>query len=137
MPTDDNHHDEHDHARRRQLSAEERLELVERDLRSHARSLTVLTNTIKSASDSFSDKQLEQLKEAVSEAFAGVGLRVDDPDHIDDAREDFRFLRRFRQTWDGAANKVGGTVLVAIVGVALTIIGAGFWAWLSNNLPHK
>lgn len=135
MPTEDIH-EEHEHARRRELTTDQRLELVERDLRSHARSLTMLTSSIKNIGESFSDKQLEQLKAAVSEAFAGVGLRVDDPDHIDDAREDFRFLRRFRQSWDGAAKKVGGTVLVAIVGVALAIIGAGWWAWIGKGTGH-
>lgn len=118
---------------RHELTDKERLGLLERDVRSHARSLTMLTNAVKSAGESFSDKQLEQMKQAVSEAFAGVGLRVDDPDHIDDAREDFRFLRRFRQSWDGAAKKVGGTVLVAIVGVGLSIIGLGFWAWIKRG----
>lgn len=132
MTAADDSHEEHEHARR-VLTTEQRLDLIERDVRSHARSLTSLTTAIKNVGDSFSDKQLDQLREAVSEVFAGVGLRVDDPDHIDDAREDMRFLRRFRRSWDGAAKKVGGTVLVAIVGVALAIIGAGFWAWIKRG----
>lgn len=115
---------------RRHLTDQERLALIERDLRSHARSLTVITKTL---SGGFSEKQLVQLREAVREAFGDIGLRIDDADHVDDAREDLRFLRRFRESWDGAARKVGTTVLVAAVSVGLTIVGAGFWAWLSSK----
>lgn len=131
-------HDEHeaDHARRRNLSTEERLDLIERDLRSHARSLTVMTKTLNALGEGFSDKQLEQLREAVSAAFANVGLRVDDGDHVDDAREDFRFMRRLRLLWNSAAGKVGTAVLLAVVGVVFAILGTGFWGWLGSNL-HK
>lgn len=132
MTTD--HDDDHDAHKRQGLSMEQRIELVERDLRSHSRSLTVLTKTVGALGEGFSDKQLEQLQEVLSRSLAGVGIRIDDQDHVDASREDLRFLRRFRQSWDSAANKVGGTVLVAVVGIGLTIIGMGFWAWLGSHL---
>lgn len=108
---------------------EERLSLIERDVRSHARSLTALVASGKS----FSVEQMAQLRAVLREELGDAGLRIDGPDHVDEAREDFRFLRRFRLSWDGAAKKVGGVVLVAIVGVALTIVGMGFFAWIKKG----
>jgi hypothetical protein len=110
-------------------STVERLNLVERDVRSHARSLTAIIETAKS----LSPQQVTQIEAVVRDVLAEVGLRLDDPDHVDAIREDQRFLRRFRLWWVGAANKVGNIVLVAIVGVLLTIAGAGFWAWLKSG----
>lgn len=119
--------------RRRKPTDAARLTLAERDLRSHARSLTELTKAVHQAGTTFSAAQMEQLKGVFSEALAEVGLRIDDPNHVDDAREDFRFLRRFRLSWDGAARKVGGMVLAAVVTVALGIVGLGFWAWIAKG----
>jgi hypothetical protein len=116
-------------SQRRDLPAGKRLDLVERDLRSHARSLSHIVD----AGKKFSPEQLAQIEKAVREVLSEVGLRLDDPDHVDAIREDQRFLRGFRLWWNGAANKVGNIVLVAIVGLALTIAGAGFWAWLKSG----
>lgn len=91
------------------------------------------------AEEAFTAVQLQQLEEivhkAVGEALGEVGLRVDNADHQDEAREDLRFLRRLRKMWDGAAGKVGNAVLGGLVTVLLAIIGAGFWTWLSQHLP--
>ena len=114
------------------LSAEQRLALLERDDRDHARILTELVQ----ASRSFTDEQLEQLRTLFREELADAGLRIDGPEHVDEAREDFRFLRKLRQAWDSAGNKVGNAVLFGVIGIAGSIIGLGFWAWLSSNL-HK
>jgi hypothetical protein len=111
---------------------EERLSLVERDVRSHARSLTALVKT----GTTFSIEQMEQLRGLLREEFGNVGLRIDEDEHVDSAREDFRFLRRTRLKWDSAANRVGSIVLAAIVGLVLIIGGMGFWAWLSKGLGH-
>ena len=107
------------------LSAERRLDLLERDVRSHARSLTAL---VKSGT-SFSNEQVEQLRTVLREEFGDVGIRMDGPDHVDDAREDFRFLRRMRRGVNGAASKVGWIVILAIVGIiALNFKdGISFW----------
>lgn len=111
---------------------EERLSLVERDSRSHARSLTEMTRKINSIGDSFSEKQLGQLHDAFADVLAAAGLRIDDADHIDDAREDFRFVRRLRLNWDGLTKQVGSWVLLAVLGVVGTIVGLGFWAWIKS-----
>jgi hypothetical protein len=113
-------------ASRKEMPAAKRLDLVERDLRSHARSLSHIVD----AGKKFSPEQLSQIEKAVREVLSEVGLRLDDPDHVDAIREDQRFLRRFRMWWDGAANKIGNVVLAAAVALLLTIGGAGFWAWL-------
>ena len=110
-------------------SAAERLSLVERDVRSHARSLTALSD----ASNTFSPQQLAQLRTVLREEFGNIGLRIDEDEHVDSAREDMRFLRRARLNWDGASKRVGNTVLGAIVAVLLAIAGAGFWAWLGKH----
>jgi hypothetical protein len=113
------------------LTVEQRLTLLERDDRDHARILTELVQ----AGRSFTDEQLTQIRHAFREELAEAGLRLDEPEHQDAAREDFRFVRRLRLTWDGAVSRVGNAVLLAFVGVLFAIIGAGFWAWLSSHLP--
>lgn len=65
------------------------------------------------------------IKEAVREELRDVGLRTDEPEHVDEAREDFRFVRRFRKAFEGAASKIGGAVLLSIVGGALLLLATG------------
>ena len=113
MPTDENP---------AALSEDQRLTLLERDSRDHAKTIT--------------DEQMAQLRAAFRDELADAGLRIDGPEHVDDAREDFRFLRRLRTIWDSSVKKVGSAVLTAIVGILFIIIGAGFWAWLGSNI-HK
>lgn len=108
----------------------DRLSAVERDSRDHAKSLTALVQ----ASQEFSDEQIAQIRAAFRVEWGAVGLRLDEAAHQDEAREDFRFLRRLRLNWDGAVNKTGNAVLIAIIAIVGTIIGLGFWAWLNNNL---
>lgn len=108
-----------------------RLHALEQGQQQHAR---IITEALEKVGKGFSDEQMAQLRQLFSEVLADAGLRVDEPDHQDAAREDFRFLRRLRLNWDGAVNKTGTAVLVALIGVASTIIGLGFWAWLSNGL---
>ena len=68
------------------------------------------------------------IREAVREEFEDAGLRVD-AEHQYAAREDFRFLRKMRNAFDGAASKIGYTVLVAIAGGILWLISAGANVW--------
>jgi hypothetical protein len=117
-------------ARRERLSMEERLELLERDTRDLARQHTAFVNSSKS----FSPEQMEQLRTVFRDELADAGLRVDEAEHQDAAREDFRFLRRLRMSWDGAVSRTGNAVLLAVIGIAATIIGLGFWAWLGSNI---
>jgi hypothetical protein len=83
--------------------------------------------------DAFSQAQLEQLRQVFREELADAGLRLDGPDHVDEAREDFRFVRRFRLTFEGASKKVGSAVLFGIIAVAGAIVSLGFWAWLGRG----
>jgi hypothetical protein len=116
-----------------QLSIEQRLTLLERDDRDHAR---IITEIVEKTRRGFSDEQIAQIRAAFRDELADAGLRLDDAEQQDLAREDFRFLRRLRLSWDGAVSKVGNAVLLGIIAVGGTIIGLGFWAWLSSNL-HK
>ena len=108
-----------------------RLNALEQASQQHAR---IITEALEKVGNGFSDEQMGQLRQLFSEVLADAGLRVDEPDHQDAAREDFRFLRRLRTNWDGAVSKIGNAVLLAIIAVGGTIIGLGFWAWLSSNL---
>lgn len=81
----------------------------------------------------FSASQLAQIalvvKEAVREELADSGLRLDGADHVDEAREDFRFLRRMRKGIDGTAAKVGWVVIAALLSGVIWLITAGANAW--------
>jgi len=39
-------------------------------------------------------------------------------------------LKRFLAAWDKATSIVGGTILIALLGVLGTIFVKGFWGWL-------
>ncbi|MBN7755502.1 hypothetical protein JYP46_01580 [Nitratireductor aquimarinus] len=73
------------------------------------------------------DDDLEKLvRKAVRDELNDAGLRLDDANHQFEAREDFRFLRKIRLSFDGASRKVGATVLVAIVSGLLWLLWQGF-----------
>ena len=116
---------ENDEHPREPLTTEHRLDLLERDVRSHARSLTAL---VKSGT-SFSNEQVEQLRTVLREEFGDVGLSMEGPDHIVEARRDFMFLRSLRKGVNGTASKIGWVVILAIVGIiALNFKdGISFW----------
>ncbi len=79
--------------------------------------------------EAFSPAQLAQLRQVFREELADAGLRLDGPEHVDDAREDFRFLRRLRKGIDGYASKIGWTIIAAILGGAIWLITAGLNFW--------
>ena len=75
-------------------------------------------------------EELEDLiRKAVMAEFSAVGLRVDEPEHQDQAREDFRFLRKMRGDFDGAASKIGYTILLAIAGGISWLVLQGLNVW--------
>lgn len=80
-------------------------------------------------SDGFTPEQLAQLRQALREELAEAGLRVDGPDHVDEAREDFRFVRKMRKAVEGIAAKIGWSVIAAVVGAVLWLVtnGLNFW----------
>lgn len=122
--------DEPDDLGRAKLTMARRIELLERDRAQQSRMITELVAKV---SKGFTPEQVGQIRTAFREELADAGLRLDDANHQDEAREDFRFLRRLRISWDGAAKKIGNGVLAALITVAIGIIGAGFWAWLNNG----
>jgi len=107
-----------------------RVEILARDLENHAKSLTEIISKINAG---FTPEQMTQIHQAMREELSEAGLRLDNSNLKDEAREDFRFLRRLRLGYDGAAKKIGNAVLTAAIVIGMTIMGAGFWAWLSSG----
>lgn len=121
-PTDDDHEDR---PLRDKRTASERLDLVERDTRVLARQHTAFVE----AGKKFSPEQMAQLRDLFRDELADAGLRIDGPEHVDLAREDFRFLRRLRTGMQGTASKVGWAVILAILGAAIWLFTNGINAW--------
>ena len=59
------------------------------------------------------------------EELHAVGLRVNDAEDVDQAREDLRFLRRLRKASDGVAAKIGYTILGLVTGGMLLSLWVG------------
>lgn len=118
--------DEPDDPRRRaQRSTADRLQLLEEDGQNHAR---IIGDMLKAGS-SFSPQQLEQLRALMAEAFGNAGLRIDEDEHVDEARRDFMFLRSLRKGLNGTASKIGWAVILAGVGAAMWLFTTGINAW--------
>jgi len=79
--------------------------------------------------DAFTTKQMDQLRSVFREELADAGLRIDGPEHVDDAREDFRFLRKLRKGTDSYASKIGWAVIAAVVGGAIWLFTLGLDTW--------
>jgi hypothetical protein len=74
------------------------------------------------------DEMEALVRNAVRQELSAAGLRIDEPEHQDEARADFVFLRSLRRGTYGAASKVGMAVILAIVsGIGWLIIN-GFKA---------
>lgn len=71
------------------------------------------------------DELKSAVREAVHEAFDAIGMPIAERADRDKAREYFRTLRRWHETWDATASTVGRTVIVVTVGGFATVI-----AWL-------
>lgn len=69
------------------------------------------------------------VRKAVRDELNAAGLRLDDPSHQDEAKEDFRFLRKIRKSFDGAASKIGYTILLALAGGIIWLVTQGLNAW--------
>src|SRR5690606_14507224 len=80
-----------------------------------------------------SDELAAIVRKAVRDELNDAGLRLDDANHQFEAREDFRFLRKLRQSFHGASSKIGATVLVALVSGVLWLIWIGFQAIFPNR----
>lgn len=115
---------------REHLPLERRVDLLERDRAQQSRMITEIVEKI---SKGFTPEQLGQIRAAMREELADAGLRVDGAKQQDEAREDFRFLRRLRLMWDGTSTKVGNAILTAVIVIAGVIIASGFWAWINSG----
>ena len=110
---------------RDKLTQAERLSLLERDTRAVAR----MVSGIVDSSKVFSPAQMAQLQLVLREEFSSVGLRIDDPDHIDLARRDFQFLRALRGGVNGLASKIGWVFIAALCGALVWLVNAGLTFW--------
>jgi len=63
------------------------------------------------------------VKEAVQEAFDDVGVPIAERVDRDKAREYFRSLRKWHESWDAIASTIGRTVIVVTVGGVAAIVG--------------
>lgn len=115
---------------RAKLTNTRRIELLERDRAQQSRMITQLVEAVQHG---FTDAQLGQIRAAFREELADAGLRLDDADHQDEAREDFRFLRGLRRLRDSVAKKIGNAVVTALIVIAFVIIGSGFWTWINSG----
>ena len=82
--------------------------------------------------EGFTREQLEQLRAVFREELADAGLRLDSVEHQDEAREDFRFVRRLRKRVDGAASKVGMAVILAVTSGIIWLVVQGANLWKAN-----
>ena len=110
---------------RGRMSQAKRIDLLERDRAQQSRVLLALVD----ASKSFTKEQLDQLRTAMREELADVGLRLDGADQQDEARRDFMFLRWLRTGVNGTAAKIGWLVIVAVCGGIVWLVNAGLNAW--------
>lgn len=76
------------------------------------------------------DELAALIQRAVRTEFESAGLRVEDADDKDEAREDFRFVRRARNVFEGASSKIGGALILAAVGGFVWLLGMGVKAAL-------
>jgi len=80
-------------------------------------------------SEGFTPEQQTQLKQIFREALEDVGLRTDGPDHIEEARKDFMFVRSLRKGINGTAAKIGWTVIAAFLGAIFWLFNNGLNIW--------
>lgn len=73
------------------------------------------------------------VRAAVRAEFGAAGLRVDEPDDQDEAREDFRLLRKIRRGIDGASSKIGGAVIMALISGLLWLVYLGIHAFMGKT----
>lgn len=72
------------------------------------------------------DELIAVIRTAVRAEFSAAGMRIDDADNQDEAREDFRFLRRLRKRADSVSSKIGMAVILAVVAAGLGFLWNGF-----------
>lgn len=89
--------------------------------------------TARKVSSMTEDELVAVVRAAVRAEFSAAGMRVDAPADVDEARADFMFLRKARAAFNGAASKVGGAIILAMVGGVIWLVTAG----VHSLLPPK
>lgn len=120
---------EHDALGRSRMTLARRVELLEKDREEQSRVLTALID----AGKKFTPEQIAQLRSVLVDVLGDAGLRLDEASHEDEAREDFRFLRRLRKSFDGASTQIGRSMLLGVIGIVAIIMSLGFWQWISSG----
>lgn len=65
------------------------------------------------------------VKEAIREEFELVGIDASDAATRAEVRKDMETVRRMREVWDGAARKIGNTVLTLMLAGAVALVALG------------
>ncbi|WP_196258550.1 hypothetical protein [Pelagibacterium limicola] len=103
-----------------------RVALLERDRAEQSR---IITELVANVAHGFSPEQLAQIRAAMRDELADAGLRLDGAEHQDEAREDFRFIRRFRRGIEGTSAKIGWLVIAALLGGVAYLVNLGLNTW--------
>lgn len=74
------------------------------------------------------DEFANLIRASVRAEFAAIGLRLDEPEDQDEAREDMRLIRKLRRGFNGASAKLGGAIILALVSGLLWLMYLGFHA---------
>lgn len=67
-------------------------------------------------------EEQEIFREAIREELKDAGLFIGDKEDNRAVAKDFQFLRSWREKFDGASSRVGGAVILALVGGAMWLI---------------
>lgn len=74
-------------------------------------------------------EEQETIREAIREELKDAGLVLGDKDDNREAMKDFQFLRSVREKFESTSSKIGGAIIIALVGGFVLIVWEGFkWA---------
>ena len=65
------------------------------------------------------------VREAIREEFELIGIDSSDATARSEVRKDMETVRRMREVWDGAARKIGNTVLALMFAGAVALVALG------------
>lgn len=77
---------------------------------------------------SFERMSEEAAEQAVKKVFAILGVNVDNPESVEEFREDLRFGRKMR--------KVADHGLLAFFGIVAAAFAAAMWSGVISNIKH-
>lgn len=75
----------------------------------------------------------EAVEDGVAKALRDVGIHATDPEQVDEARADFRFVRRLRQSTEGMTARAGATLLILTMGGLVGLLIAGLKGWVVSK----